>query len=142
MKVYVLELEGGKYYVGKTTNVERRFQQHLSGSSSSTWTRMFRPIKIINVIHECDGLDEDRITVKYMIKHGIHNVRGGPYISSKLSFEEVTHIHRRIRMAMDLCLICGSNEHFANKCRYQYTFEEHCLICNANTHFTEDCEFN
>ena len=45
-------------------------------------------------------------------------------------------------MAMDLCLICGSNEHFANKCRYQYTFEEHCLICNANTHFTEDCEFN
>jgi len=141
MKVYVLELEYGKYYVGKTTDVARRFQQHLSGSSS-TWTRMFRPIRIINVIHDCDGLDEDRITVKYMIKHGIHNVRGGPYISRKLSFEEVTHIHRRIRMAMDLCLICGSSGHFANKCRYQYTLEEHCLICMSNKHFTEDCEFN
>ena len=141
MKVYVLELEYGKYYVGKTTDVARRFQQHLSGSSSS-WTRMFRPIRIINVIHDCDGLDEDRITVKYMIKHGIHNVRGGPYISRKLSFEEVTHIHRRIRMAMDLCLICGSNGHFANKCNHQYTLEENCFICLSKTHFTEDCEFN
>ena len=56
MKVYVLELEHGKYYVGKTTNVPRRFKQHLSGSSS-IWTRMFRPIRIINIIHECDGLD-------------------------------------------------------------------------------------
>ena len=141
MKVYVLELEHGKYYVGKTTDVARRFQQHLSGSSS-IWTRMFRPIRIINIIHECDGLDEDRITVKYMITYGIYNVRGGPYISAKLSLEEVNHIHRRIRMAMDLCLICGSSWHFASKCRKQYTLGEHCLVCNSKTHFTEDCEFN
>ena len=141
MKVYVLELEHGKYYVGKTTNVPRRFKQHLSGSSS-IWTRMFRPIRIINIIHECDGLDEDRITVKYMITHGIYNVRGGPYISAKLSLQEITHIQRRIRMAMDLCLICGSRWHFASKCRKQYTLEEHCLVCNSKTHFTEDCEFN
>ena len=140
MKVYVLELENGKYYVGKTINVERRFKQHLSGSSK--WTRMYKPLRIINIIHECDGLDEDKITVKYMIKHGIHNVRGGPYISAKLSLEEITHIHRRIRMAMNLCLICGSSLHFASKCRKKYTLEEHCLICNAKTHFTEDCEFN
>ena len=66
MKVYVLELEHGKYYVGKTRDVARRFQQHLSGLSS-IWTRMFKPMRIINIIHDCDGLDEDRITVKYMI---------------------------------------------------------------------------
>ena len=41
--VYVLRLEGGRYYIGKSDNVMNRYQQHLGGSGSA-WTRKYRPV--------------------------------------------------------------------------------------------------
>jgi len=34
--VYILKTKSGKYYVGSTTNLEKRLQQHLAGSTHST----------------------------------------------------------------------------------------------------------
>jgi predicted GIY-YIG superfamily endonuclease len=34
--IYILKLQGGKYYVGKTNNIERRKQEHINGTAS-TW---------------------------------------------------------------------------------------------------------
>ena len=50
MKVYILKLRDGKYYIGSTENVEKRFLEHLEGTAS-TWTKLHSPIKIINVIN-------------------------------------------------------------------------------------------
>ena len=35
--VYVIELQNGRYYVGKSTDVQRRVQCHLSGNESGAW---------------------------------------------------------------------------------------------------------
>ncbi len=34
--LYILKNDKGKYYVGSTVNIERRFKQHLSGHTHST----------------------------------------------------------------------------------------------------------
>ena len=146
-KVYVLQLESNKYYVGKTNDIDRRFNEHLHGRRSSIWTKRYKPIRILERINDCDCFDEDKITVKYMSKHGINNVRGGAFVTMTLSPETVGHIHKRIRMALDLCVNCGSNKHFIMECpnkmlRIETSSEEHCLVCKSRTHFTEDCEFS
>lgn len=150
--VYVLTLEQGKYYVGKSNNVQKRYREHLTGYKSSYWTRKYKPTGIERVYSDCDPLDEDKITVEYMMLHGINNVRGGPFVSIKLSQETKDHIQQRIRMATDLCVKCGSSSHFVMECDstgpsvpvavYPDNSQgsPRCKSCSSEHHFTEDCD--
>ena len=51
--IYILKLEDNCYYVGKSENVEQRFQQHLSGSGSF-FTKKHKPILIEQVFTPFD----------------------------------------------------------------------------------------
>lgn len=113
--VYVLRLSSGKYYVGKTDNVERRFQQHLNGSGSS-WTRKYRPIAIEKTILNASPFEEDKVTKEYMNKHGIDNVRGGSYVELELSEFHMDALKMEIWAAKDLCTQCGRSGHFVKDC--------------------------
>lgn len=138
--VYVLGLEENKYYVGKTTDVERRFSSHVNGAAQ--WTRKYKPLRVIETFENADGLQEDKVTLMYMIKYGIDHVRGGPYVSCKLSESTRQHICHRIRMATDLCGVCGSPDHFMKDCTAAKTRAQKsikCRACNSPHHFTEDC---
>lgn len=150
--VYALSLEDGKYYVGKTNDVERRFSDHVNGNiRSAHWTRKYKPIKIAETFEGSDSLDEDKITLMYMIKYGIDHVRGGPYVSGNLSAAVRDHIRHRIRMACDLCGACGSDAHFIRDCKVvrktrakRAASEQHdshysCDRCFSPHHFPEDC---
>lgn len=141
-EIYVLRLEEEKFYVGKTNNVSKRFREHMTGYKSSSWTRKYKPIKIEEIYHDADSLDEDKITVQYMMNHGIQNVRGGPYVSIKLPEETRKHILQRIRMASNLCVRCGSDSHFVMECEQAspiQTSTPRCGVCSSEHHFTEDC---
>lgn len=113
--MYVLRLSSGKYYVGKTDNVERRFQQHLNGSGSS-WTRKYRPIAIEKTILNASPFEEDKVTKEYMNKHGIDNVRGGSYVELELSEFHMDALKMEIWAAKDLCTQCGRSGHFVKDC--------------------------
>ena len=43
--IYVLELEGNRYYVGKTTDTNARIKRHFKGYGAE-YTRKFKPVKI------------------------------------------------------------------------------------------------
>lgn len=84
-QIYKLNLEDGKKYVGKTTNIDRRINQHFSGNGAKV-TKKFKPIDG-KVVDECHGYFSDKLeqkyTEKYINKHGYNNVRGGKYTNSK-----------------------------------------------------------
>ena len=84
-QIYKLNLEDGKKYIGKTTNIDRRINQHFSGNGAKV-TKKFKPIDG-KVIDECHGYFSDKLeqkhTEKYINKHGYNNVRGGKYTNSK-----------------------------------------------------------
>lgn len=44
--VYILNCENGTYYTGYTDDLDRRFREHVSGTSKCKYTRSFKPINI------------------------------------------------------------------------------------------------
>lgn len=114
--IYVLRLADGKYYVGKTDNVEKRYQQHLSGNGCA-WTRKHKPISVEKTITGASSFDEDRYVKEYMSKHGIDNVRGGQYVEMYIGDAQREEIKKSIRGAKNLCMRCGRGNHWAKDCR-------------------------
>lgn len=113
--IYILRLEGGKYYVGKSEDVINRYQQHMNGSGSS-WTRKYKPISLEKTIENASPFEEDKITKEYMSKYGIDNVRGGSYVEIELSEFHKDALKMEIWAAKDLCTQCGRPGHFVKDC--------------------------
>ncbi len=44
--IYILECADGSYYTGYTTNLVRRYRQHLEGKANVRYTRTRRPVRI------------------------------------------------------------------------------------------------
>jgi predicted GIY-YIG superfamily endonuclease len=113
--IYVLRLEGGRYYIGKSDNVINRYQEHLKGSGSA-WTRKYKPISIVKTIENVSSFEEDRYVKEYMNIYGIHNVRGGSYVQMDLTEAQKNALIMEIRGASDKCTRCGREGHFVKDC--------------------------
>ena len=116
--IYVLRLEGGRYYIGKTDNVIKRYQQHLSGNGSA-WTKKYKPVSLENTIENVSSFEEDKITKEYMSKYGIDKVRGGSYVEVELSKFHTDALKMEIWGAKDLCTQCGRKGHWVKDCHYK-----------------------
>lgn len=44
--IYILLCDNNNYYTGYTTDLARRFQEHLLGTAKCKYTRSFKPLKI------------------------------------------------------------------------------------------------
>ena len=107
-QIYKLNLEGGKKYIGKSGNIDRRMEQHFTGNGSKV-TKKFKPIDG-KVIDEVPGYFSDNVeqsyTEKYIKKYGYNNVRGGKYTNSKT-----------LTMNPVICFKCNKPGHYANNCK-------------------------
>jgi cellular nucleic acid-binding protein len=122
-QLYILQLEGGKYYVGKTSDVMKRFEQHKTGAGAA-WTKKYKPTRMI----ECRALtsdhDENNVTKDYMKKYGINNVRGGSYTQVSLPDDVESVLQREFRGNADVCYKCNLAGHFADRCPITVRKEE------------------
>lgn len=112
--IYVLQLEGGCYYVGSTGNVDRRVAQHKSGDGAE-WTKKHKVIKLMYFKEAADKFAEDNETKIMMSKHGIDMVRGGTYCQVVLPKESIDAISKEMCTADDLCFKC-KGKHLARYC--------------------------
>ena len=114
--LYVLKLIKGKYYVGITyKNISVRVYQHEIGIGSE-WTKLYKPISIIETLKTNNIFEEDKYTKMYMNKFGIENVRGGSYTKINLEEYQKKALELELRSANQLCFKCGKLGHFASKC--------------------------
>ena len=113
--IYILRLEGGNYYVGKSDNPAQRFQQHMNGKGA-TWTKIHKPVKLVKVIEKASHFDEDKHVKELMAKYGIDKVRGGTYVQETLSELQEESLKKEIRGATDCCTRCGNTGHFVATC--------------------------
>eukprot|EP00835_Amoeboradix_gromovi_P004941 NODE_422_length_8880_cov_0.172759.p4 type:complete len:147 gc:universal NODE_422_length_8880_cov_0.172759:5100-5540(+) len=141
--VYVLKLEQGKYYVGKTNNIDRRIEEHFS-SQGCEWTSSYKPIEIIETVENVDDLYEDFIVKRYMRDFGIDNVRGGAYVQLELSFSSEYSIFREIAASKDACMRCFRVGHFIGSCTAK-TYANGkkivvCYRCGQDGHYADVCQ--
>jgi predicted GIY-YIG superfamily endonuclease len=115
LSIYILRLQGGKYYVGKTTNVIKRYQEHVNGQGAQ-WTRIYKPISLEQTIPNASPFDEDKTVKEYMAKYGIENVRGGSYVQEDLSEFHMEALKMELWSAGDKCTQCGRKGHFVKDC--------------------------
>jgi predicted GIY-YIG superfamily endonuclease len=113
--IYVLCLESGKYYIGKSENITNRYEQHINGNGSA-WTKKYKPISIETIIKNVSPFEEDKITKEYMSRYGIDNVRGGSYVEVELSEFQIETLKIEIWGAKNLCTRCGRPGHFIKNC--------------------------
>lgn len=85
--LFVLRLEGGKYFVGYSSDPERRVKKHFDGRGAA-WTTLYKPLELTR----CDPLGEisessaavhaKNEVIALMRKLGWVNVRGGAWVDS------------------------------------------------------------
>jgi cellular nucleic acid-binding protein len=129
--IYILQLQQGKYYIGKTTNPSFRIDSHFNANGSA-WTKKYAPIKVLELIPDCDDYDEDKHTKIYMDRYGIDNVRGGSFVQVKLDEATINHLSHMSNGSNDKCFSCGKSGHFARDCNEKAEAEYVwcCSYCN------------
>jgi predicted GIY-YIG superfamily endonuclease len=109
--LYVIELQGGKIYIGKTRSFNHRMDQHVAGEGAA-WCSRYGPQVSCSVLMEALDVthDETKRTLEYMIEHGINNVRGAEYCQLKefevadaerMSYAAVHHLKRTDRAEIE-----------------------------------------
>ncbi len=90
--VYILLCENNTYYTGYTTNIEKRYQEHINGTSKCKYTRSFKPIRIAQC-WKIQGNKSDAMKLEAYIKklsrHEKEIIIKNPYSLSKDSRIEV-----------------------------------------------------
>lgn len=94
--IYAMRLKGDKYYVGRSRNLARRFLDHKTGKGS-VWTKLHGVDSIIELYDDNNDFKEVQLTLQYMKKYGVNNVRGGPFCKTELTASEVNFINSIMR---------------------------------------------
>jgi predicted GIY-YIG superfamily endonuclease len=147
--IYILKLQSGKFYVGKTTDIERRNEEHMNGTASA-WTKKYKPVSVEKIIPNASAFDEDKWTKIYMEKYGVENVRGASYAQMELDETQRETLEREFRSAKDACMKCGRSGHFAKSCYASTDVRKTvknvvvekggaCYRCGNTSHYASDC---
>ena len=118
--IFVLRLEGGRYYIGQSDTVTEMYAQHLNGSGSA-WTKKYKPVLLEKIIERVSPSEENKVTMEYMLTYGMDRVRGGSYVDIELEDVQKEAIHRELWAASGLCSRCGRGGHFVKDCHAKTT---------------------
>lgn len=158
--IYVLRLQGGKYYAGSTNNPQVTLEGHLTAPASD-WLRKY-PVEAIDYLKPLTHADDLASELKILVgRYGIANVRGEGCDEMEVSnlhqsiveHDVLTQLVPKLPEPTKPCARCGRSGHFHHKCcHYTVLAEEvpfhycrYCPNCGKEDHskglyYTVDCD--
>lgn len=145
--IYALSLENSKYYIGKMEHIQTfaddECQELCKMTTECEWLKTNRPLRVVEYIRHADIFDQDKMTLQYMEKYGIVNVRGGSFSKTTLSHSEISLLQRMIRHARNECYTCGHSGHVQRNCSEEKWIQlrNRCFVCHdsSSIHRVQDC---
>jgi hypothetical protein len=148
MAVYVLRLEGGKYYVGYTEreNVMDRVWEHVwQMETGAEWTKLHGVRELVDMFEDATLETERQVTLDCMRQYGWQNVRGSVYCSPNLkeppvelglaaTTQQALKQQHSKTLVLQNCHNCNQPGHFAADCPSTF-----CRLCNQKGHIAVDC---
>ena len=125
--IYVLELQNGKYFIGRSMDPVISIKQHEDANSDSVhsgWINQYLPIVHYSVHLYDENFSVDKCVRLYMLMYGYSQARGGSY-EEKLTEDQILSLN-------------AENKHRDNVLRFVSTM---CNRCGSYEHETEDCYF-
>ena len=152
--IYVLRLKNGKYYVGQTNDLVKRYLEHKTGLGAE-WTRKYEPLGFERIKNFASPFDEDKFVKEYMLAYGVDEVRGGSYSQMVLNDAQKKAIEIELRTAEGSCVRCGRMEHSSETCHVRTDVDGYdltplfaepkkkekgtCYTCGRNSHYAPHC---
>lgn len=125
--VYVIVLDDGTRYVGKSTNVNRRISQHLNPKAIKqvAWCKKggirqaYAEPPITKPNADLSAWEQNE-TIAQMMKHGVNRVRGWEFTSCRPFSPLEYELFKKLAFSKnDLCRTCGYGGHMAAGCYSQ-----------------------
>ena len=115
--VYTIGDVSGRIYIGKSSDIDKRIQEHASGAGTSFLDGTIRKLPTITSGPKDDMESWERNeTLEQMYQKGIQKVRGWMFTTSVLTEKQEEDAFKQICEKYDLCRKCGHNNHFADRC--------------------------
>lgn len=134
--LYVLKCENEKWYIGKSSRLIQRLEDHVN-KIGAVWTTKYRPIKLMEIRTLQGEFHEDLVVKEYMKKYGMENVRGGTYSSIYLYDYQKKSIEMEMKHASNSCFKCGKQGHMAKECTENII---RCFKCDEIGHMANTCD--
>ena len=93
--VYILKLEYGYWYIGKTRDIYNKYESHINGNANE-WTKLHKPCNIYESFKKVEKGIVDTTTLSFMKKYGIDKVRGGKWSQNYIDDEQIGYINSLI----------------------------------------------
>ena len=120
--IYVLRLDNKPtpfFYVGKSSNIAERIQQHKDGRGAYCVTgEPFTQVPPVThgSVDNMDSWERDEVITR-MFEFGINNVRGWMYTLKTMPVEQKVSAFDQICEKFDRCRKCGRGTHFVRDFR-------------------------
>ena len=121
--VYVIKLVEDRYYVGRTSNILRRIEEHFT-NNGAVYTKAYKPIKVIEIEEEKSSDDERIKTLSIMEKYGWEKVRGACWCCLNIKKPDMEK-HKKIKSKKILEIIPNDND---EKIKMLYCLENKSVI--------------
>ena len=114
--IYILQLDHGKFYIGRSVNPEQALFDHKYDKIDCEWTKLYKPIGeggFLMAPYVGDEHDVETITHQLMTQYGYDNVRNSTrYQAKDLTKDEIKELKEALGItkdfeATDACARCG-----------------------------------
>lgn len=133
--IYILLCQGNRYYIGRTNQKSLHKPLDYFTNNGPEWTKVYKPIKIIEKIPNAFDFDDDKYTKIYMRRFGIHNVRGGSYSQLELPKDTILELEEEFNHLQDSLSSDSDDEYHS----YEDQQDDHCYRCGRQGHLEYEC---